>query len=271
MDRLRIVTLNIWNREGPWEERLALIRAGVAELAPDLMGLQEVLRFRDDRGETGQDLEIGREGGYHVAFGVATDLGHGLAFGNALLSRFPIVDQNVIPLPGTDVSDQARSVLFARVRAPFGDVPVFVTHFNWKFHESAVRVAQARAVVEIMERLSPYGVDPFPPILMGDLNAEPESDEIRYLTGLATIEGKSVHFADAWAWAGDGTRGYTFDDENGFARRSHAKSRRLDYILVRGSDFRQRGEPLAARVVLDRASGGVWPSDHYGVLAELSV
>ena len=32
---------------------------------------------------------------------------------------------------------------------------------------------------------------------------------------------------------------------------------------------RRRGEPLASRVVLDEPRDGVWPSDHFGVYAEL--
>ena len=45
MDRLRAVTLNIWNRQGSWIDRLPLIRDQLAALAPDVIGLQEVLGF----------------------------------------------------------------------------------------------------------------------------------------------------------------------------------------------------------------------------------
>ena len=41
---MKVATLNIWNRFGPWEERLVAIRVRLAELAPDVIGLQEVLR-----------------------------------------------------------------------------------------------------------------------------------------------------------------------------------------------------------------------------------
>ena len=48
MDRLRVATLNVWNRQGPWEERLRLIRRGLSACSPDLIGLQEVLRHDSD-------------------------------------------------------------------------------------------------------------------------------------------------------------------------------------------------------------------------------
>jgi hypothetical protein len=38
----------------------------------------------------------------------------------------------------------------------------------------------------------------FPPIIVGDFNAEPGSDEIRYMTGLHSLHGESVPFLDAW-------------------------------------------------------------------------
>jgi hypothetical protein len=43
-NHLRVATLNIWNRSGPWPERLRLIREHLRTLDPDLIGLEEVLR-----------------------------------------------------------------------------------------------------------------------------------------------------------------------------------------------------------------------------------
>jgi hypothetical protein len=39
---------------------------------------------------------------------------------------------------------------------------------------------------------------------------------------------------------------------------------------VRGPDDRGRGEPLAARVCFDEEVNGVFPSDHFGVVATLT-
>jgi hypothetical protein len=43
MAELRVATLNIWNRCGPWEARLVAIRSHLRELSPDILGLQEVI------------------------------------------------------------------------------------------------------------------------------------------------------------------------------------------------------------------------------------
>ena len=67
MPEIRVVTLNIWNRSGPWEERFGAIKTTLARLSPDLIGLQEVIvtehgdlltvhRCAPSEGETGPRL-----------------------------------------------------------------------------------------------------------------------------------------------------------------------------------------------------------------------
>jgi hypothetical protein len=43
MDLLRVLTLNCWNVSPPLEERMTLIRAGIEELQPDVIALQEII------------------------------------------------------------------------------------------------------------------------------------------------------------------------------------------------------------------------------------
>ena len=122
-------------------------------------------------------------------------------------------------------------------------------------------------IAERVQELAP--TDGFPPIVMGDFNAEPDAHEIRFMRGLATLRGRSVYFADCFALCGDGP-GHTYARSNVYAEKLREPNRRIDYIFVRGPDRRLRGEPLAARVVFADEEGGVFPSDHYGVLAEIS-
>jgi endonuclease/exonuclease/phosphatase family metal-dependent hydrolase len=136
------------------------------------------------------------------------------------------------------------------------------------------RLLQVRAIDERVAELVPQTRQSFPPILMGDFNAHPATDEIRYLSGELVQEGKSVYWADAWTYAGDGP-GYTFDRRhNAFAALCHEPPRRIDYIFVRGPDAEFRGEPLTTRLAfcdsVPGASGTVWPSDHFGLHTELA-
>lgn len=267
MDTLRVVTFNIWNRQGPWAERLPLIRDGLLALEPDVIGLQEVLGFP---GLPSQADEIAAGTGWHVHHVPAWHVGGGLTFGNALLSRFPLLDAQSLPLPSPPDLD-TRTVAFARVDAPHGPLPVFVTHLTFQHHMSSARCAQVRALADHVKRLAP--VDGPPPILLGDFNADPDSDEMRFLRGLTPLGGESVYFADAWlataAQQPGAGPGWTYDRKNPYALRSREPSRRIDYVYVRGPDRHLRGEPLAARLALAEPHDGVWPSDHFALVAEI--
>jgi endonuclease/exonuclease/phosphatase family metal-dependent hydrolase len=265
MDRLRVLTLNIWNRQGPWAERLRLIRSGVESLNPDVIGLQEVLHHDQEPIDQAQEIAAGL--GYHVAFASAWHIGFGLQFGNAILSRFPITHAENFELPG-ETGEETRALLHAQLESPVGVIPVFNTHLTWQLHHGSVRERQVVFIAERIRELAPTG-DGFPPILMGDFNAEPDSDEIRFLRGLTGRLGKSVYLADCFSAVGDGSPGYTFARANPYAARACEPNRRLDYIFVRGPDRLLRGEPLHARVVFDKPQGEVFPSDHYGVFAEI--
>ena len=186
MDRIRVLTLNIWNRQGPWDERLPMIQRGIAALDPDIIGLQEVI-CSEGRSQA-DDIAAGLPSKYEAAFGVAHDVGGGVHFGNAVLSRWPITRSAPVPLP-TGFSDESRCVFFAEVGTPFGPVPFFVTHLNWKFHEGNVREAQVMAIAEQVRKEAP--LEGLPPILVGDFNAQPESSEIRFLKGLQSLQGKA--------------------------------------------------------------------------------
>lgn len=262
MRTFRAATLNIWSRFGPWEERLAAIRAGLRDLAPDVIGLQEVLSFP----EMEQAKLVGDGLGYEAAWGMASE-NHGFPTGNAILSRWPILRHEVIPLPNGG-SDEHRSIVFAELASPYGKMPVFCTHLNWKLHHGHIRQLQVKALAEAVARLAP--IEGFPPIVVGDFNAEPDSDEIRYMRGYTGLGGPCVYFADSFAVAGDGTKGTTFSKRNTFAGPLREPERRIDYVFVRGPDDSQRGEPTEARVCFDERHDGTFPSDHFGVIATIT-
>ncbi|MES1184969.1 MAG: endonuclease/exonuclease/phosphatase family protein [Myxococcales bacterium] len=281
MDKLRVATLNIWNKSGPWAERLPLIRKQLQELSPDVLGLQEVLRLIPDEKQppvpspdNDQASEIAQGLGYNIAYGIAADYSGGLKFGNALLTRYKILDSRTFRLPGGDTGE-TRSLLYSVLETPWGRLPVFVTHLNWKLHHGVVRVKQAVYAAERIFVLAPVEADFLPPILLGDLNADPQTDEIRYLKGQHVIDGRSVYFADAWDYAEEQGPGYTYARDNAYALKNGEPNRRIDYIFVRGPDKLMRGQPSNVRRAFDQsvpgAEGTVWPSDHYGVVCDLSM
>jgi endonuclease/exonuclease/phosphatase family metal-dependent hydrolase len=272
---LRVLTLNCWNVAEPLDARLSLARDEIARLAPDAIGLQEIIVRRDGFDQAAVVLD---GLGYHHVFGASfrwTDAGEyvgreaeGDAFGNVVAARWPIVDSSVETLPGLE-GDDRRSILAAVVDTPAGRLPFMTTHLEWRFDAGHVRERQVLAVAAVVDRWKLRGT--LPPIVCGDLNAEPDSNEIRFLKGLASLDGRSTYLQDAWTVAGDGSPGWTWDNRNRFTALMHEPNRRIDYVLVGLPDRDGRGRIASAQVVLDAPRGDVFASDHFGVLADVRV
>lgn len=254
----RAATLNIWGSNGPWPARLESIRHGVMELAPDILGMQEVARNAD----LDQAALIADGLGYHIAWGQAHE-----GSGNAILSRWPIRSTQTFPLPDCRTSER-RSVIFAEIEAPFGTLPVFCTHLNWMLHHGHVRQRQVRALTDFVSRLA--SEKGFPGLVMGDFNAEPDSDEIRFMRGHSSLGGECVCYADCFADVGDGTRGATFSKTNPFANKAREPERRIDYIFLHRPWAGPAGEPLGANVCFNQPHNGTFPTDHFGVTATIA-
>lgn len=268
---LRVLTLNLWHDQGPWPARAERIREWLDRLDPDLVAFQEALRgphldqVADLLGPRLPNRDYGRAGTF-VRQGVQLD------FGNAVASRWPLVGREEQRLP--DRGDaETRAALHVDVEAPFGRVAFTCTHLHWRFHHGDTRLRQVQALAARVIARRPK--DGFPPIVAGDFNAEPEWDEIRYLTGGHAIDGKTVYFHDAWRVAGRGAPapgeppGCTWSNRNPYACLALEPDRRIDYVFAGYPTARGLGRVERCTVVCDDEVEGVWPSDHFGVLAEL--
>jgi len=265
---LSVLTQNLWHDLGPWPQRTILLRKWIEALNPDLIGFQEVLCG------PGRDLagELLKDAGYHLAFAPAMRFWGDprLEFGNSIASRWPILELESSPLPHGEDGER-RSALSVSVDAPFGPVSFTCTHLNWKFQHGEIRERQVDALAELVLRRRPK--EGFPPILVGDFNAEPDSSEIRFLTGLESRGGRSVYFHDSWRVAGarraDPEAGFTWSNRNAYARANLEPDRRIDYIFTGFPKRDGVGLLETCRVVCDEAQNGVWPSDHFGLFAQL--
>jgi endonuclease/exonuclease/phosphatase family metal-dependent hydrolase len=268
---MRIVTWNLWWRHGPWQQRRSAIADTLAALAPDVCGLQEVW------GGASENLaaELADRLGMHwswasvpVAAHHHAEHGGDMMIGNAVLSRWPIVARAELPLPVAG-TEQPRVAVHARLDTPGGPLPFFTTHLTHRPDASAERVAQVRALAGFVGQHRDGAA--YPPVVTGDLNAEPDSDEVRLLCGHATAPAApGLVLLDAWRYAERGDPGHTWDRRNGHLGQTAVLEARIDYVLVGIPLDRQRGWVRSVRVAADEPVGGVWPSDHFAVVAELS-
>jgi endonuclease/exonuclease/phosphatase family metal-dependent hydrolase len=259
---LRVLTLNIWNLSGHWRSRREAILGVVRRCTPDVVCLQEVVA--NERGNQAEWL-ASELGDWSVAYAGEPLVAGTARFGNAVLSRWPIETDSSAQLPYVpDELEVQRVVVHART----GGVDVFSTHLAWQLHDAALRERQVQALVRFVSECTDPAA-PLGPVVAGDFNAEPDSNAVRYLCGLASLDGTSVYLQDAWRLAGDGGSGITWSNRNPHAALDQEPDRRIDYIF---SGFRGRGgggRPVECRVVADEPAGGIWPSDHFGLLAVL--
>ena len=269
MHTLRLLTLNIWSHHPPWPTRKRLIQAGLRAEAPGLVALQEVLQPTGPG--TGQADELAEGLGYRVVFSRACRLTGPVPadYGVALLSRYPIREHRTEPLP-TPPGVEPRVLLYALCSVKVGVLPVLVTHLSWEPELAAVRRAQLAHIASFMllelaalsVQLPPY-IRVLPPVLLGDLNMPPESPELQEFL-------HTSGFIDCFAAVGQGA-GLTVDGRNPAAVKGGvAMNARIDYLMVATTP--PSGVAVrAARVCLDEPDGGVFPSDHFGVVADLEL
>lgn len=270
---MRVLTWNVWWRFGPWEQRRKAILAVLRDLRPDVVGLQEVWE-RD-----GENLAqwLAGELGMHWTW-AASDAPErwqrrigdpAVGIGNAVLSRWPVVERAVVRLPARRERDGGYLALHALLDAPGHRVPFFTTHLTSATDASAVRCEQVAVLTEFIAAHRD-GTD-FPPVLTGDFNAWPDSDEIRLLGGYRTAPALPGHVLfDAWQYADPAQPSATWDTGNPYVAATFGPSVRVDYIHVGEPGPDGLGHVVSVRRAADGPVDGVWPSDHAAVLAELA-
>ena len=170
-NRLSLMSYNIHHGEG-LDRRLDLDR--IAEVIrrenPDAVTLNEVDSGWERSGNADQPAELAERLGWNVIFAPAIT-SPGL-YGNAVLSRYPLEQAEVIRLP---YGKEHRVGLVVRVKAP---CPFYVaaTHLPNGKDAGALRTAAMRDLTEAVRRH-----DWSPLVLAGDMNAAPDSEPIELL------------------------------------------------------------------------------------------
>ncbi|MCI0383310.1 endonuclease/exonuclease/phosphatase family protein [Streptomyces sp. CNQ085] len=270
---MRVMTWNLWWRFGPWRERYGAILVTLRELRPDAVGLQEVW-VRDGENlaaRLAHDLDMHwtwAPWNVPVRWRKRLDDPE-LGVGNAVLSRWPVADRALATLPPAG-SDHERVALYTLLEAPGRPVPFFTTHLTSAAHASALRRRQVAALAGFVA--AHRGGTDFPPVVTGDLNAPPDSDEIRLLGGSRTapaVEGQVL--LDAWEYADPAAPAATRDAANPYVAATFRPSARVDYVHVGPpSGPGGLGRVTAVRRAGDGPVAGIWPSDHAAVVADLA-
>jgi endonuclease/exonuclease/phosphatase family metal-dependent hydrolase len=246
-DRLRVATLNIRNLADRWDERLPLLLADTASVAPDLLGLQEVVYVLQ------QDRILGAAGAarYTEVRGWAGRP----EYGNSLLVNEAL---SLEPVERLDLGLQraAHGVIVTLAGGP--RLLVAVTHLHHEVPDESQRDEQTAALLAWFDAAPATDAR----IVMGDFNAEPTEPTYARMRAAgwrsSFLEANGEEPAVTWP-SGLQAPGMDTDGEPGC----------LDYIWLQG-DVRA----VSARLAWDRPAVGdptLYPSDHVGIVAEIEV
>lgn len=245
---MKILTLNTWQKKGPWKERWEIIFQGLQQHRPDVAAFQEV--FNRDWAE-----DVKRRSGFEYLVFPEEE-----PAGLMLLSRFPVREWEYMTLATQSPTEEYRRyALYAKLEAEGGKgLSFFNTHLSWRLDEGEVRKLQAGELLEFIRRRADKGIV----FVAGDFNAPPQTPEIHRMM-------LESGFIDLFGVKNPGEPGLTWKNSNPFAAGSSVlmPDRRIDYIFMQGISITKVS---SVQVVFTEPVNGIFASDHFGVLAEIT-
>ena len=149
---------------------------------------------------------------------------------------------------------------YVAVDATVGDVTYRVVNTHLEAFDQLPRVAQMQELVASLSDVT------LPVILLGDFNtAAPDGAAYQLLVGAG--------YADVWQADSEGT-GNTCCQDADLMNEESDLGKRIDQVFIKGVSLREGAAIRTATVgdqAEDKTPGGLWPSDHAGVVAHLPV
>lgn len=186
--RIRVLSYNIHHAEGV-DRKLDLDRIAtvIRSVNPDIVALQEVDQKATRSESVDQPAKLARLTKMNVAFGANIPL-QGGHYGNAVLTKFPIVKHENHRLPNVDNGEQ-RGVIVADIRISEARQPLvlFATHLDHR-GDDRERIASAKVINQLADKRGNL-----PMLLAGDLNAVVDSQTLNeLLTGWTQTNDKPM-------------------------------------------------------------------------------
>lgn len=246
-DTLTVVSLNLWHDQHEWPKRLARILRELRTIRPDVICLQEVLQHAT---LPNQAQTLADSLGYQFTFVSVDSVGRPKRYGNAILTRHPVLaahERFLKPLDDWRVAAHVRIDFHGR------PVDVYDTHLHHTHEGGAIRATQVRDLLDFVATTRGRGAL----LVAGDFNAPLHTDEMRLL---------EPAFADAYD---------TLHPDATTAERAtmnplfEPNPTQIDHVFVERAG-NPALVPLACEVLFRQPDAdGVWATDHFGVLARL--
>ena len=166
---IKVMSYNIRHAQGLNDKvDLKRILEAISLVNPDFVALQEVDSLIKRSGNIDQLKYLANHLGYSYVYSPSIKYKGGF-YGNGFLSRFPILNYEVLPLPGRE----KRSALFVTVSAYAEEISFIATHLDLDL-ESA-----KRSIDLILKKAS--SINDRNVLLLGDLNMQPTNKAMEKL------------------------------------------------------------------------------------------
>ena len=246
----RVVTINLEQNHKRWTERHKLISAELAALKPDIIAFNEVCiptqsarMLRDAvAAETGISYNLVQQTKVNGLSEVE---------GEALLSRYPVIETG-------NLDYQTRDMVALVSRVMIDDVPIdiYVTHLFMSRGEDSLRLFQVQRLLSWIDSRP----DAAASIVCGDFNATLDKPS----AALMASRFRPSQTTDPTAFT-------PLADAGGVVSHPYwpRMDRCIDYIWISGTI-----KVIESQVCFNRPSPqdpSLWPSDHAGVWADLSL
>lgn len=235
-----------------WDNRKEMVIRSITDKQPDIIGFQEALPFVRDYLEknlpgyllvgTGRDEDLNGEDN---CIAIRQDSFELIGLETFWLSNQPYVYGS--QLENNDGLPRICTTVTLRSRVNNGTIRVFNTHLDYRF--SDIRLQQLKILDGFMEQYD--SKMSMPTFLIGDLNSEPDSEEIGYILRDFGVKLKDLSTPDQIG------SDITF---HGFYADPDHKGK-IDYI------FATPDLKCLKSYIDDTAREGVYLSDHYPIYA----
>lgn len=167
---LRLVSYNIHHGQGmDGKLDLARIARVIKKHQPDFVALQEVDNKASRSGKVDQAAELAKMLGMKHVFGKCINLGGG-GYGNAILSKHPILETHVHKLPSKGEARVALEIVTEVSGKKLSFISVHLDH-----QSNAQRLSQVQAIEKSL------ATQKHPILMLGDFNAKPSSEPMIFL------------------------------------------------------------------------------------------
>lgn len=241
---MKIVTLNTWGHDGPYQKRLDFFLEELESVNPDVICLQEVF----EPTLTGRIKKM-----LSLPYSVSST-----EAGLVMITRFTILSEKVMRYEtASPLESYDRRAIIAALRIGTRKIVFANTHLAWKPEDEKTRLGQVQNLLSVIKK------EKNPAILAGDFNDTPES------TPIQTIKLSGYH--DLYGLLHPNEAGLTWDNQNPFIQAHIVKlpDRRIDFLFAH-ERLLINNPPRTCDVIFNHPnSAGIYPSDHYGLFAKI--